>query len=101
MSNIIKRNFVGQWIKFTMHGKNGQIGFILDFVGDAATVAIPSTKKTMTIPLGRISDNEIVLFSKKDLEELLDIALLLNDIEWAKALHNRIKAVKENDSKTN
>ena len=97
---ITKNQFYeGQWVKYRFHPQlKEQKGYIVGFFGDAAEVQPTGSKKTVPVPLRHIKPYEEE-HNEDDLTSLLDIALLLNDIEWAKEIHAKLEDLKNGNDR--
>lgn len=89
MMNVRQELYEGQWVKYRVnpHAKE-QKGFIVEFVGYDAVIIQKPDKLTTTIPIKYVEPLDIEL-EKDDYYSLIDIALLIGDVDWAKEVYQR------------
>lgn len=77
----------GQWVRFQAEDKKEFTGFIIGFNNDnSARVAVPSIRKTLTVPFILLHDHESVRFQADDIDSMIDVALSTRDFEWMEEL---------------
>jgi hypothetical protein len=85
--------YVGQWVRFK-NGRKEYTGFVIKKNFDDARVAVPSLRKTLSVPYVLMKDFESIEYTSEGIDGLIDAALVVRDFDYVKELQTRKGALK-------
>lgn len=86
---------VGKWVKFK-EGNKEFTGFVIATKPSEgeARVAVPSIRKTKSVPYYAITDFDEPVMSSEQIDAMIDVALDIRDFDWVKELLEQKGALK-------